>query len=288
MTRSSKTIAIMLPSYYEQMIGGAEYQAYVLAKEAKQRGHEVHYLFTSPQRDYDNPLAIYLHPIKRLKIRRRFGSTAFLYRKRLLRVLGEIEPDVVYCRSDTSWVGIAALYAKRHEGCKSILHIPSPKTVVRRPLYTLWRRPFDIVEECWMRYGVRNVTTIVAQANYQASLLQDNYYRSSHTIPNMQPVPTERIVTSNPPKVVWVANVKPTKRPELFLRLARALQKTGSNARLIMVGKASGKSRYSRGIREQIARCSNLEFLGEQPIGKVNRLLAQSHVFVSTYLPEGF
>ncbi len=275
----------MLPSYYEEMIGGSEYQSYLFAKEAKQRGHKVHYLFTSRRSDYENPLGIDLHPIDRLRIRRTFGSTRFLYRRRLLRILDEIRPDVVYCRNDTSWVGIAALYAKKHKDCKSILHIPHVRAIIPRPLYTLWRRPFDILEKYWLEYGVRNVTTIVAHAHSQASLLQDNYGRSSETILKMQPEPTEAISKTGPLTVIWVANLKPPKRPELFVDLARALQNE-SNARLIMIGKAA-QSRYVTKIRDQVAQCPNIEFLGEQPIGEVNRLLAESHILVNTCLPEG-
>lgn len=277
-------IAIVMPSYFEDMIGGSEYQAFLFAEAAKERGHSVHYIFTGTKPLYQNPLALTLHPIKRLKINRRFGATHFIYGIQVLRILNKIRPSVVYSRSTTSWVGFVGYYAKKNHNCRSIWHIPHVEGVVRSSLSTMWHRPFDIIEKRLLEYAIHNVTTIIAHAYSQAELLQKNYGRFSHVILKEQPEPNEEIKKSKIIKIVWVANVKAWKRPECFIQLAKELSHT--NAQFVMIGK-SAKGLYQKQLNADIADTPNLNYLGEQPIETVNEILAQSHIFVNTSVAEG-
>ena len=72
-------IAILMPTFYEQMVGGAEYQTYLLAEAAKQQGCDVHYVFVSRTNGYANRLRLELHPIRPHPFSKRLGATWSLY-----------------------------------------------------------------------------------------------------------------------------------------------------------------------------------------------------------------
>jgi glycosyltransferase involved in cell wall biosynthesis len=282
--RKKLIIAIVMPSYYEDIFGGSEYQASLLANAAINHGHEVHYIFAATHEHYNNPLNIKLHPIKRIKISKRMGSTWFIYYKLIFDILIEIKADVLYVRSGTSWAAITTSYAKQY-GCKSIWHVASSNDITPKPFLSLIKRPFDLIERKAIEYTIKNATYVVAHARFQADLLLKHYDRNAIVILKEQPVPIEPIDKSGPFTILWVSNIKPLKQPEIFIRLADCL-KTVKDLRFIMIGRpASGK--YQDNLMMSIAQARNLNYLGEQPIEKVNQYFAQSHIFVNTSLFEG-
>jgi glycosyltransferase involved in cell wall biosynthesis len=277
-------LAIMLPTYFEEMIGGSEYQSYLLAKAASEVGHEVHYVFTAKQDQYENPLGIHLHPIPRRTISRRFGRTWWLYSPSIRRILKEIQPDAIYVRSGVAWAGTAARYAKQN-GCRSVWHVASSADVIPRPVRSLLIRPLEIIEERAIEYAIKHSTHVVAQAQFQADLLMGHYGRLAEVIMNKQPEPTEDIDKNGPFTIIWVANIKPLKQPEMFIRLAREFA-GNAEVRFVIIGRPS-RGKYQEGLDAEMADLANLTYLREQPIEEVNRILARAHVFVNTSTYEG-
>lgn len=146
---------------------------------------------------------------------------------------------------------------------------------------------FDYIDRRWTEYGIRSADSIIGQARYQDQLLRDRYGRGCDLIVGTpHPAPEEPIVKTEPVTVVWVANLKPLKQPELFLRLAWELGDR-PGVRFVMIGRpASGP--YQKRLEKEMAKLSSLSYIGERPIEEVNRILARSHVFVNTSLYEGF
>ena len=96
------------------------------------------------------------------------------------------------------------------------------------------------LEKRSVEYGIRHASHIVTQTHDQARLLADNYGRqAAAVIPNFHPHPEEPLVKEASPLVVWVANLKPWKRPDVFVRLANRLGDI-AGARFIMVGADQG------------------------------------------------
>lgn len=277
-------IALLMPSFFEQLIGGSEYMAYLLAEAAKRRGHEVHYLFAATDAKYENHLGIHLHPMKRMNVPHRFGSTWFLYRRRIVSILRQIQPDLLYVRSGVSWAGTAARYAKE-SGSKSVWHVASSADVTPKSFLSLAKRPLDVIERRAIEYAIYHSTHVVAHARFLSDLLMKNYARHSQVILKEQPEPEEALDKSGPCTVVWVANIKPLKQPEMFVRLAREFA-GNREVRFIMIGRPSG-GRYQDELGAQIRALPNITYMREQPIQEVNRVLARSHVFVNTSTYEG-
>jgi len=284
MIDQSARIAILMPTFYEEAVGGSEYQAYLLAEAAKQHGHEVHYIFVSKADHHANHLGLELHPMRPHPFSKRLGATWSLYYRTVMRLLEAIQPDVVYVRGGWSFAGMGALYARR-SGCKSVWHVASEMDVTPRRVLRLLGRPLDIVERKLIDYAIRHSTHVVAQATYQADLLEKHYRRAATVIRQFQPHPEEAIGKTSPVRVVWIANLKPLKQPAVFLRLAREFRDS-DGVTFTMIGRpCTGRQmgEVEAGLRE----LRNVEYLGEQPMSEVNRILASAHILVNTSLYEG-
>ena len=147
------------------------------------------------------------------------------------------------------------------------------------------------MEKRSIEFGLRHAHQIVTQTEQQATLLQRHYGRTADAvIPNFHPKATEVIDKSGSISVLWVANFKPWKQPEVFVRIAAALSDL-RDVHFYMVGlqaTGSGDRAWNHGLMTAIGRTPNLTYLGSQSQAEVNRLLARSHIFVNTSLYEGF
>ena len=280
-----KTLCIVVPSHWERLMGGAEYQVSLLIERLRQLDRfDIHYLTRrapppDPARGYEIHALGDGWPV---------GGAFFLDGPRLWTTLARLRPDVIYQRVACGYTGIAAAYA-RASGSRMVWHVASDMDLVPPPRKLSWRTPILQTEQMLMRFGARHASAIIVQSGSQAQTLKRCYGRSDATrISNFHPMATEQI--AKPQHVVrvgWVANMKAVKRPELFVRLARDLAHH-RNIEFVMVGLpyvvASERARMAR----QIESLPNLRYVGEMPNAGVNRFLAESHILVNTSSHEGF
>jgi glycosyltransferase involved in cell wall biosynthesis len=208
----------------------------------------------------------------------------------LYRALREIRPAIIYQRVACGFTGICAWYAKRHH-IPMVWHIAHDTDVMLQPL-DQGRNPVRrMLEKRSVEFGLRNASVIVAQTKQQDELLQKNYARAANAVVrNFHPEPTGRPVKADPQIVVWIANLKRWKRPEVFVRLARALADM-RGVRFIMVGSSadgSGDSQWSADLMKQIESTENLRYVGHRSHDEVNHLLENAAIFVNTSTQEGF
>ena len=85
------------------------------------------------------------------------------------------------------------------------------------------------------------------------------------------------------PYVAWVANLKPSKRPELCVELARHLLPHGVD--LVMVGRLVDPA-YC--WLEDLSASENLHYIGPRSVEEVSGVLAGALALVHTCMPEGF
>ena len=81
-------------------------------------------------------------------------------------------------------------------------------------------------------------------------------------MPNFHPLPQENVEKGQQIGIVWVANMKPKKQPEVFLRIAKDLRSI-KGVRFIMIGNAY-KNEWSNNLLRKIAAVENLEYLGKR------------------------
>ena len=143
------------------------------------------------------------------------------------------------------------------------------------------------MEKRLVEYGLRNATEIITQTRDQAALLQQHYGREAdHLIRNFHPDPGAGEAKPERAKVLWAANLKDVKRPELFVELAGRLAHL--DAEFVMVGRPYTDAEKRARFEAMVAATPNLEYRGVVPQDEVNALLCAAHLFVSTSTLEGF
>ena len=268
--------------------GGAEYQINCLIDVLKPMGrYDIYYLarYTDPQVAADRYRVVQIGDGGALPMPGYLVDAVPLY-----RALDRIRPDVIYQRVACGYTGVCAYYA-RARGARMVWHIAHDSDVSRDSSFH-GRNPLRrFLEKRSIEYGIAHTTHIIAQTETQSALLASNYGRAADVvIPNFQPAAEEELDKAGPLTVVWVANLKPWKRPEVFVRLAAALADI-SNVRFVMAGASheGGRDReWGDALRRSIAAATNLEYVGQLSQGAVNALLARSHIFVNTSVQEGF
>ena len=277
---------MILPSHFGALLGGAEYQAKLLIDHlAATDAYEIYYLarFTNPESLTNGHTVITIGGLPSL---RRFGY--FFDALNLLAALKRVRPDVIYQRVGCAYTGVCALYA-RQTGCPMIWHIASDIEVTPQPELKRVVMMHKALEKWLLEYGIRNATCIVAQTMQQAAMLETHYGRQAlKVIPNFQPTPREACATkSDTVQIVWIANFKRLKRPEVFLQLARDFADR-KDVEFIMVGDISADRMWQESVDQELAQLSNVRRLGRVRQDEVNELLARSHVLVNTSDYEGF
>jgi len=277
----------VLGGHFAAESGGAQFQALCLTEAvAGQRDFETFYLanVVPPQLHQNGYEIVPYGP------QRKTGKLGVLPQlPSLYRTLRRVKPKLIYQRCLMPYTGACALFKRRH-GAKMVFHVAHDDDV-RRPHFKGWgprmlmRRLIRRVSE----YGLLRADFIIAQTDHQAQLMQQEYgLHAAAVLPNFHPMPGEVRTRSAAQglRVIWVANIKPAKNPELFVALAEAFANR-SDVHFTMIGNAGDAKRYVD-LHQRIARLKNLDYLGELPVERVNQEIVASDVFVCTSFSEGF
>ncbi len=273
--------------HWSVQIGGAQYQVQCILDElAKRPEFETYFLANLTPEKLDQGT----YQIVRIGFRRRFAHLRMLPNlPSLYGALQKLKPDVIYQRELMSFTGACGLYAQRH-GARFVFHLAHDNDA--RKLRRRGWRPGAInsrLERAISVYGMLRATAIVAQTEDQVRLLKSNYgLDAAAVVRNFQPIPSEYVAKRDPTrlKVIWVANFKDWKHPELFVELASALRNR-PEIDFVMIGRAGPEKIFGK-LYERIKGVPKLSYLGEQPLARVNEEIASSHVFVNTSASEGF
>ena len=208
----------------------------------------------------------------------------------LYRKLRDIDPCIIYQRVACAYTGICAFYSRRH-ATPLLWHVAHDTEVTPQSLDKA-RNVVRLRLEKWaVECGAKHATRIVVQTRHQAHLLQKNYARAADAVVrNFHPPAAETLDKSGPLTVIWIANLKPWKQPEVFVRLANSLSSC-SEVRFVMVGApapTSGNERWRQALMRGIQNTPNLQYVGQKGHAEVNELLARAHIFVNTSVHEGF
>lgn len=283
-------ICVLAPNLYPvlagardvPLIGGAEFRQSLLARAWAAAGYAVSVI----TQDFGQPADAIIDGVRIFKTHApRAGVPVLRYwHPRLtsvLRCLRAANADVYYQSSASHLTALLAWHCRR-TGAHSIYGGASDTDFMRgeeRIAYARDRRLF--------RWGVAHVDAVVAQTARQAALLDRHYGRAARVIANPYTVPP-RQRAQQAHLVLWVGGIRPVKRPERFIALARALPQY----RFRMIGGVVGEDRAARdyfaALREQAAAAANLEFLGFRPLDEVEAHFDEARVFVNTSAQEGF
>lgn len=266
-------------------MGGAQYQAKCLVGALISTGRfDVNFLSRKINKTYQ-PQGYKLFNISDKKGLNRYG---FIFDSpRLLLLLKRIKPDIIYQRVGCAYTGVASYYACQNN-CRMVWHVAHDIDIHKSQYLSASKTFIKYIEKKMLDYGIRNATDIVTQTQYQDDMLYDNYKRrATAVIPNFHPLPTRDIQKHDPVKILWVANLKPWKQPDAFIKLARSLEGK-VNAKFIMIGAPAIEKKWHDKLLAEISLASNLVYLGERTQDEVNQIMQEAHIFVNTSLHEGF
>ena len=271
-------IAFILGSYFEENRGGAEMQAYELAKLAIEGQFEVVYIYITRQAKSLSDCGIILKGVRGHTLWTRLKGTKVPYIASFLSRLLLSKPDVIYLRCASALAAAAAIYAKV-KGKRFIVHIASDIEVIR---LRGCRKGLGYLDWKLMKYGVRKCTELVVQTNWQKEQLLETVAKPIRVIPNFHKIPELILQKSEVLRVLWIGNWKESKRPELFINLVKEL-KTSVPVEFVMIGDVQ-----NRKTLEIEAKKRNIHVLGSISHQEVNEHLMSSHILISTSKYEGF
>ena len=196
----------------------------------------------------------------------------------MIAALREVDADVYYQSPAGAPTGITAWFCRRHDK-RFIARIASDLACIPgKQLIRFWR------DRKIYEYGLRHADLIVAQSEQQRLLLQQNYGLKSEVLDMVVEMPSG----PQPDKdidVLWVANFRPVKRPEVVLDVARRLP----DVRFTMAGGSlPGADDYYRTMREAATQLPNVTCPGAVPYADVGTMFSRAKLFLNTSQIEGF
>jgi glycosyltransferase involved in cell wall biosynthesis len=264
-----------------QFAGGAEVQQNLLTRMMARHGYEVSVIC----QDFGQPADLVHDGVRVVHSYRPEAGLPVLrfFHPRMTgiwKAMQLVNADIYYVRSAGMVLSVVAAFCRRH-GKKSIYAGASDSD------FTPGKQLIEYARDRWLfERGLAMADAIVVQNEEQKRLCANHYHRNSVLIPSVytRPAPTG---TSNPDSVLWVAVMRRTKRPELFLEMASHLPQR----RFVMIGGPAGTSiadhQYFETIRSIASTLPNVEFLGFLPQAKVETWFDRAHVVVNTSVVEG-
>lgn len=279
-------IAVVIPTHWDYLMGGSQYQAKLLIEELYQTHAASVTYFTGRAGTHRDFADHQVMCVGRANALRRFGY--FWDYFRLQRALKAFAPHVIYQRVGSAYTGISVRYARR-SGTPLIWHVASEKDCRKAPpISQMLGRPHAIIETRLAGLGVAHADLVVAQTEDQIKMLRENFGREAdRLVRNFHHVPPASGKRAGRFTVVWIANLKPLKRPELFLEIASLLRGV-SDIEFVMVGQAYLSQSMQSSFDRMVKTHTNVKYLGPRSQEYVNKLLERSHLLVNTSEWEGF
>lgn len=263
------------------VIGGAELQQSVIAPELARRGYDVSMI----SMDFGQEEGSHLKGVRLLKMHKPAAGlpvVRFLHPRltSLWAAMKRADADVYYQRTSAVHTGFLAAFTRAH-GRKSIYAGASDVDFVPGKQDITLARDRRIFE-----YGLRNVDRVFVQNPFQQKAVQENYGRESVLIPNCFAAPEG---ARGDPRgyVLWVATVRPAKRPELLREIARRLPRH----RFVMVGGSDSDARgkaFAAEARAAMASLPNATVHGFLPFAEADKLFDGARLVINTSTYEGF
>lgn len=273
-------VSLNLAAYFDphprSRYGGAEVQAAFVASALRQAGQDVRlvvadlpegaappYPTTNAFRTGEGlPVLRFFHP-------RMSG---------IMRALEAADADVYYQRNAGMVTGLTAHYCRKR-GRTFVYGAGSDVDFSFRHVLIEGFR-----DRVMYHYGLRHARGVIVQNDSQLRLGQSTLKGPVRMIPNGV-LPATRAQGGNDGTILWAGGLRPVKRPDLFLELARRLP----DRRFVIVGGSTTTERdYAAAIEKEAARVPNLRLTGWQPHSEVIREIERASLVVNTSVVEGF
>lgn len=265
----------------DDVIGGSELQAELVARELAARGHEVTFV---AMRSEGHGSARAATPYRLVRV----GHAAAAHPDEVAAVVRGAGAEVVYWRMNRIGLdGVARALAAGPRSIPVVLAVAHVDDVSPWPTGPLSasgaRGRLAELRHRWAhRRSWRAFRDVAAIASQREDFLGRVPVALQRHVPNV--VDPHAVPFVHPrPYVAWVANLKPRKRPELLVPLAHALAPQGLD--LVVVGGVQDP-RYAH-LVDPVAGAPNLHALGPLPPADTAGVIAGARVLAVTFRPEG-
>lgn len=271
----------LAPGFESQRIGGEEVQHSLLARMFAADGYDVQ-LVTC---DFGQPDGARIDGVRVLRSFRpdaglpllRFVHPRWTHLDAALR---RADADLYYVSCAGALVGWVAWFARRHRR-RVVFRVASDTDC--DPARVLVRHARDR----WLyHYGLHRAHAVLAQTEHQAGLLRTHHAIRSRVVPMALDLPSP--VSLRGPRdidVLWVANLRALKRPQLFVDAARRLPQHRFH---LVGGPMRDEPEVAAQLQAAAAALPNLQLHGRVGFHETLALVARARLFVSTSLTEGF
>jgi glycosyltransferase involved in cell wall biosynthesis len=261
-------------------VGGAEVQQTLLGIELAKRNTEVSFIvfdYGQEESKISDKLEIYKTVPKGYSIR---GFSSFFYALSKTWIsLKKSNANIYYCRGPSKELCVIAIFCYLYRR-KFVFGMANNKDVDNA-----FRNNATLYERFSFWFCLKLSSCVISQNYEQKILLKANFNINSVQINNMHIIPKSILKTTNNPIVIWVATIKPErKRPEIFLKLAKAIPQVNFK----MIGGPGRDVDFYEQIKVSASEIQNLEFVGFVPYHKVDRYFDEATIFVNTSDVEGF
>jgi len=288
---ASRKICFVIPKWstFFEGTGGAELQCFYLSEELIKRGWQVEVVTRKPEQSRIANKEFYNSEIQfHFYVRTKSSLLNFI---QVFNSLLRTKSRYYYLRTDARLLrGTSGIYCRIFRKMK-IFALANDSDLVSVPLYTKFiknrKTPFGLMRytDAWLvekliSGHIFNAKYYITQTLYQKELLWQKYnlnstvIRNSFVYRNGCDVPKENII-------LWVANIRPQKRPEILRDVLNDLALPGWKVR--MIGRYTGYEDVIRGITNP-----NFEALGVLPFHEVLKWLGKSRILINTSSFEGF
>lgn len=258
-------------------VGGSEVQQSFIAPELARRGYDVSMI----SMDYGQPEGDRVNGVRLLKMHAPDAGLPVLrfFHPRLTSLwsaMHRAEADFYYQMNAGPLTGFVARFA-RSKGRRMIYVAASDADF--DPMLPFIRHKRD---KAIYRYGVRNAHHVVAQSDRQVRMCQQAFGRDSTRINSCYHYKGAPGEQGGP--IIWVATVKPLKRPELFLDLAQRLPQYNFR----MIGGAAAGASHFESLQCRAKLLTNIEMTGFVPYADVDAYFDRASLLINTSKIEGF
>lgn len=271
---------VLNPEVTGHFFGGESIQQIILAKAFAKLGYEVStivYDYGQPQGEEIDGVTVW----KTFEKNEGLPGVRFFYPRMtsIFSAMAKADADVYFQSCAGVYTGYAAAFCKLHKR-QFVFRLASDSDCVPEELLIEYARDKKIYE-----YGLKRAHIVSAQSEYQQALLKRHYNLDSVVIDMAVDEPSSVDSNLDPIDVLWVANIRECKRPDVMLQLARRLP----TLNFVMIGgPMEEEAQLFDDVVEQAEKESNIEFLGAVPYHEVGSFFQRARLFVNTSDIEGF
>jgi len=276
-----ENLQVLAPEYQTHGIGGAQLQQVLLAKALARNGFEVSMVTA----DHGQPDGAVWDGIKVYKSYRMDAGLPGLrlIHPRASSIWGAMvraRSRLYYCSCADYLPGLLAPFAQSH-GRKTVFRIAHDTDCDPKKLLIPNRR-----SKVLYKYGLKRMDLILAQSSQQQLDMRTHFGLDSTVIPSLVELGAGSMAFQDRDiPALWVGNMRPFKRPELLLELARAMP----DVSFLMVGGEDLRvPALYHDLKQRAAHLTNLSFAGPKPYAEVEALMARARLFINTSASEGF